>query len=113
MKYQFVHLNVVTVCLNELESVYLKVRIFKCSYRNIVLGKAHVKTVIFHGKTVIFGGFSTPRWGSPKKEAWQLTVARDPRRREALAFALGRAEAVQEAERGAVISTEIISLGKL
>ena len=54
MKYQFVYLNVVTVCLNELDSVclngragqgkpsggslkylfvYLKVRIFKCSYR--------------------------------------------------------------------------------
>ena len=78
--------------------------------RNIVLGKAHVKTVMFHGKTVIFGAFSTPRWGSPTKEAWQLTMARDARRREALAFALGRAEAVQEAERGAVISSEIISV---
>ena len=53
MKYQFVYLNVVTACLNELDSVcwngrgqgnlpggslryqfvYLKVRIFKCSYR--------------------------------------------------------------------------------
>ena len=54
MKYQFVYLNVDTVCLNELDSVclngragqgkpsggnlkylfvYLKVRIFKCSYR--------------------------------------------------------------------------------
>ena len=54
MKYQFVYLNVVTVCINEWDSVclngragqgkpsggslkylfvYLKVRIFKCSYR--------------------------------------------------------------------------------
>jgi hypothetical protein len=54
MKYQFIYLNVVTVCLNELDSVclngragqgkpsrrvskipvrILKVRIFKCSYR--------------------------------------------------------------------------------
>ena len=55
MKYQFVYLNVATVCLNELDSVYLngraghgkpsrryslkykfvylKIRIFKCSYR--------------------------------------------------------------------------------
>ena len=54
MKYQFVYLNVVRVCLNELDSrclngwagqgkpsggslkylfVYLKIRIFKCSYR--------------------------------------------------------------------------------
>ena len=57
MKYQFVYLNVVTVCLNELDSVclmagrakktlpggslkyqfvYLKIRIFKCSYRIII-----------------------------------------------------------------------------
>jgi hypothetical protein len=56
MKYQFVYLNVVTLCLNELDPVclicwagqgnlpggslkylfvYLKIRIFKCSYRNI------------------------------------------------------------------------------
>ena len=50
MKYEFVYLNAVTVCLNELDSVclngragqgkpsrrlfvYFKVRIFKCTYR--------------------------------------------------------------------------------
>ena len=62
MKYQFVYLNVVSVCLNELDSVclngragqgnlpggslkylfvYLKVRMFKCSYRGFTKSLHH------------------------------------------------------------------------
>ena len=67
MKYQFVYLYVVAVCLNELDSVclnglagqgkpsggslkylfaYLKVRIFKCSYRIFIYIYTHGKSII-------------------------------------------------------------------
>ena len=53
MKYQFVYLNVVTVCLNELGSVCLNgragqgkpSRIFKCSYCSFIIG--NVQWIIY------------------------------------------------------------------
>ena len=77
MKYQFVYLNVVAVCLNELDSVclngwrakenlpggslkylfvYVKIRIFKCSYRGAYI------YIYMYREREISGLFSPSFW---------------------------------------------------